>query len=56
MAEGSPVMHHLFGIVRVDKKGKVAIPKRAREIFSIKPGDPVLVVGDEQERIAIMKA
>ena len=49
-------MLHIFGIVRVDGKGKVAIPKRAREIFSIKPGDPMLVVGDEQERIAMVKA
>jgi AbrB family looped-hinge helix DNA binding protein len=46
----------IFGIVKMDAKGKVVIPKRAREIFSIQPGDPLLVVGDEREVIAFMKA
>jgi len=31
------------------------IPKDAREVFDIKPGDSLLVMGDEQQGIALVK-
>ena len=37
----------------VGEKGQIVIPKQAREIFGIKPGDTLLLVGDEVLRIAI---
>ena len=37
----------------VGEKGQIVIPKQAREIFGIKPGDPLLLLGDEQLGIAI---
>lgn len=40
---------HIFGIVKVDESGCVAIPEEAREIFNIKVGDRLLVLGDEFE-------
>jgi len=47
---------HIFGIVKVGDKGQIVIPKEAREIFDYKPGDSLLVLGDEaQGGIAIMK-
>ena len=37
----------------VGEKGQIVIPKQARDIFSIKPGDTLLLLGDEQRGIAI---
>ena len=31
---------------RVGEKGQIVIPKEAREVFDIKPGDTVLLLGD----------
>lgn len=39
---------------RVGEKGQIVIPKEAREIFGIKPGDTVLLLGDEAQGIAIV--
>ena len=38
------------------EKGQIVIPKKAREIFGIMPGDKLLVLGDEAQGIAIVKA
>ena len=37
----------------VGEKGQIVIPKQAREIFGIKPGDTLLLLGDEKRGIAI---
>lgn len=37
----------------VGEKGQIVIPKQARDIFGIKPGDTLLLLGDEQQGIAI---
>lgn len=37
----------------VGEKGQIVIPKQARDIFHIKPGDTLLLLGDEQRGIAI---
>ena len=37
----------------VGEKGQIVIPKQARDIFSIKPGDTILLFGDEEHGIAI---
>ena len=47
---------HLFGVVTVGEKGQIVIPKKARDIFGISPGDSLLVLGDESKGgIAIVK-
>lgn len=46
---------HIFGTVKVGEKGQIVIPKEAREIFNIKPGDTLLILGDEVQGIAIVK-
>ena len=46
---------HIFGIVRVGEKGHIVIPAKARTIFQIKPGDNLIVLGDEGQGIALIK-
>ena len=36
----------------VGEKGQIVIPKQAREIFGIKPGDTLLLLGDDKRGIA----
>lgn len=40
---------------KVGEKGQIVIPKEAREIFHIQPGDTLLLLGDEAQGIAIVK-
>ena len=40
---------------KVGEKGQIVIPKEAREIFDINPGDTLLLLGDEAQGIAIVK-
>lgn len=37
----------------VGEKGQIVIPKQARELFGIKPGDTLVLFGDEERGIAI---
>ncbi len=47
---GAPKGRKVFGIVKIGEKGQVVIPKEARKMFDIKPGDNLLVVGNELTR------
>lgn len=37
----------------VGEKGQIVIPKQARDIFDIKPGDTVVILGDKKRGLAI---
>ena len=37
----------------VGEKGQIVIPKQARELFHIKPGDTIIILGDQKKGIAI---
>lgn len=39
--------------VTVGEKGQIVIPKQAREVFGIQPGDNLILLGDEQRGLAI---
>lgn len=52
---GLPKGKHLFGTVKVGEKGQIVIPKEARDLFRIKAGDTLLVLGDEENGIFISK-
>lgn len=39
--------------VTVGEKGQIVIPKQAREVFGIKPGDTLVILGDESKGLAI---
>ena len=45
---------YIFGVVKVGDKGKIVIPKDARKIYDIKPGDSLMMLGD-QKGIALLK-
>lgn len=37
----------------VGEKGQIVIPKQARDLFDINPGDTLVLLGDEKRGIAI---
>ena len=37
----------------VGEKGQIVIPKQARDLFDIKPGDSLLILGDDERGLAI---
>ena len=47
---------HLFGMVTVGDKGQIVIPAKARKVFNISAGDQLVVLGDEQQGLAIIKS
>lgn len=47
---------HIFGVVTVGEKGQVVIPARARKLFDIVPGDQLVVLGDEAQGLALIRA
>lgn len=51
-----PKGKHLFGMVTVGEKGQIVIPAKARKLFNISSGDQLVVLGDETQGLAIVKA
>lgn len=50
-----PKGKYVFGTAKVGEKGQIVIPKEAREVFDIKPGDNLLILGDETSGIVVTK-
>ena len=50
----TPKGKHVFGTVTVGTKGQIVIPKKARDLFGITPGDTLLLLGDETQGLAII--
>ena len=42
--------------VKVGPKGQITIPKEARKMFDIKEGDTLMVLGDKERGIALVKS
>lgn len=51
-----PKGKHIFGTVKVGDRGQIVIPKQARDLFGIRCGDNLLILGDEEQGIALVKA
>ena len=45
-----------LSIVKVGEKGQIVIPKGARELFDIQPGDNLLLMADKTRGIALVAA
>lgn len=51
----APKGKHIFGSVTVSERGQIVIPKQARDLFAIKGGDRLILLGDETEGLALVK-
>ena len=40
--------------VKIGEKGQFVIPKEARDMLGVKPGDTILVLGDKERGLAIL--
>lgn len=45
----------VFGTAKVGDRGQIVIPKEARELFGIKPGDTLLILGDEDAGLIVSR-
>lgn len=50
-----PKGRHAFGVVTIGDKGQIVIPAKARKVFDLKSGDSVIVLGDEEQGLALIK-
>ena len=60
MAAGKHILgkgraRRVFGTAKVGDRGQIVIPKEARELFGIKPGDTLLIVGDEDNGLIVSR-
>ncbi|MGE7122506.1 helix-turn-helix domain-containing protein [Peribacillus sp. NPDC046944] len=49
-----PKGKHFFGTATLGERGQIVIPKKARELFQLNPGDTLIILGDEERGLAIV--
>ena len=54
LPKGADAGKHTFGISKINEKGQITLPAECRRIFGLKPGDSLLVLGDEEKGIALV--
>ena len=52
---GMKKARHIFGTAKVGERGQIVIPKDARELYGIHPGDTLLILGDEENGMMVTK-
>lgn len=45
----------VFGTAKVGDRGQIVIPKEARELFRIRPGDTLLIMGEEDKGLIVSR-
>ena len=60
MAAGKHILgkgknRRVFGTARVGDRGQIVIPKEARELFNINPGDTLLIIGEESKGLIVSR-
>lgn len=45
-----------IGVCKMGEKGQIVIPKEARKMFDLNPGDSVIVLCDKEKGMAILKS
>ena len=45
----------VFGTAKGGDRGQIVIPKEAREMFRIRPGDTLLILGDEDAGLIVSR-
>ena len=44
---------YFMSSVRIGPKGQIVIPKEARDMFSLQPGDTLVLLGDRKKGLAL---
>ncbi len=52
---GKGPSRRVFGTAKVGDRGQIVIPKEARELFNIQPGDTLLIVGEEGKGLIVSR-
>ena len=52
---GKGKQQRVFGTAKVGDRGQIVIPKEARELFNIQPGDTLLILGEEETGLIVSR-
>ena len=52
---GKQKAQRVFGTAKVGDRGQIVIPKEARELFGIKPGDTLLIFGETDTGLIVSR-
>ncbi len=52
---GKQNAQRVFGTAKVGDRGQIVIPKEARELFGIRPGDTLLIVGEAETGLIVSR-
>lgn len=51
----APKGKHIFGVVKIQPDGSIRLPKKALDIFGLESGDKLILLGDEEQGLALVK-
>ncbi len=51
----APSGKHMFGVLKIDSKNRIVLPDKALQIFDLKAGDKLILMGDETQGLAMVK-
>lgn len=52
---GKANARRVYGTAKVGDRGQIVIPKEARELFNIQPGDTLLILGEEDTGLIVSR-
>ena len=52
---GKSNSRRVFGTAKVGDRGQIVIPKEARDLFNIQPGDTLLILGEEDTGLIVSR-
>ena len=52
---GKTKQQRVFGTAKVGDRGQIVIPKAARALFGIKPGDTLLILGESETGLIVSR-
>lgn len=52
---GKSNARRVFGTAKVGDRGQIVIPKEAREMFGIQPGDTLLILGESDAGLIVSR-
>lgn len=60
MAAGKHILgkanpRRVFGTAKVGDRGQIVIPKEARDLFNIRPGDTLLILGEKDAGLIVSR-